>query len=102
MVYVPTNEGFLKGIDRATGSLIWEKKLQGPLWSSPLVVDDVLIQPDCLGTIHAYDVSDPVVDPPELWTVQTDWCTESTAALWDGLMVVGDRKGHVWAYRDPA
>lgn len=99
MVYVPTNEGFLKGIDRASGELMWEKKLQGPLWSSPLVVDDVLIQPDCLGTIHAYDVADPFVDPPELWTVATDWCTESTAALWNGLLVVGDRRGHVWAYR---
>ncbi|MDH3754905.1 MAG: PQQ-binding-like beta-propeller repeat protein [Acidimicrobiia bacterium] len=100
MLYVPTNEGFLKGIDRTTGDLVWEKKLQGPLWSSPVVVDDVLVQPDCLGVIHAYDVSDPTVDPPEIWTVSTDWCTESTVAVWNGLMVVGDRKGHVWAYAD--
>ena len=100
MVYVPTNEGFIKGIDRTTGELVWEKKLQGPVWSSPAVVDELLILPDCVGTIHAWDVSDPTIDPPEVWTANTTWCTESTVAIWDGLMVVGDRKGRVWAFTD--
>ena len=100
MVYVPTNEGFIKGIDRTTGALVWEKKLQGPVWSSPAVVDELLILPDCVGTIHAWDVSDPTIDPPEVWTANTTWCTESTVAIWDGLMVVGDRKGRVWAFTD--
>ena len=46
------------GIDRATGAVRWEKELPGPTWQSPVVVDDVLIEGDCAGVLHAYDVSD--------------------------------------------
>ena len=31
----------------------------GPTWQSPVVVDDVLIQGDCNGVLHGYDVSEP-------------------------------------------
>lgn len=95
MVYASTNGGRLLGVDRFTGAIVWEKRLPGPLWSSQLVVDDVLIQGDCAGGLHAYDVSDPTVDPPELWTVQLNGCIESTPALWDGGIWVGTRGGRM-------
>ena len=42
----------------------------GPAWGSPVIVDDVLLIGDCLeGNFHAFDVSDPDVAPPELWSV---------------------------------
>ncbi|MCB0996340.1 MAG: PQQ-binding-like beta-propeller repeat protein [Acidimicrobiales bacterium] len=101
VVYVPTNEGFLHGIDRATGEIRWTKKLQGPTWSSPVVVDDVLLQADCEGLLHAYDVSDTTIDPPELWQVRLDWCIESTPTVWRGRIYVGDRSGRIFAIADP-
>ncbi len=57
-VYVATNAGGVMGVDRESGKVRWEIPLPGPTWSSPVVVDDVLIQGDCAGDLHAYDVSD--------------------------------------------
>ena len=54
-------------------------RLPGPTWQSPVVVDDVLIQGDCNGVLHAYDVTDTTVQPPELWTVEIGGCIESRA-----------------------
>jgi outer membrane protein assembly factor BamB len=101
MVYVPTNGGRLLGIDRATGEVRWTKELPGPTWQSPVVVDDVLIQGDCNGFLHAYDVSDTTVDPPELWTVELGGCIESTPAVWHGQIFVGTRAGQFFAIADP-
>lgn len=101
LLYVPTNQGFLHAIDRHSGEISWSKKLQGPTWSSPVVVDDVLIQTDCEWLVHGYDVSDPSVEPPELWRVSLDWCVESTPAVWKGTIYVGDRSGRFFALRDP-
>ena len=72
----------------------------GPTWQSPVVVDDVLIQGDCNGVLHAYDVSDPGVDPPELWTVELGGCIESTPAVWNGRIYVGTRAGRFYAIGD--
>jgi len=100
VLYVPTNEGNLHAIDRNTGETRWQTKLQGPVWSSPVVVDDVLIQADCSGLIHAWDVSDTTVAPSKLWQVGLPWCIESTPAVWDGQIIVGHRRGEVWALGD--
>ncbi len=97
---VPTNGGRLLGIDRATGDILWEKSLPGPTWQSPVVVDDVLIQGDCNGFLHAYDVSRPRVDPPELWTLELGGCIESTPAVWKGRIYVGTRSGQFYAIGD--
>lgn len=100
VLYVPTNEGKVFALDRATGEIRWEMKLQGPVWSSPVVVDDVLIQADCAGLIHAYDVSDTSIRPPELWAIGLPWCIESTPAVWDGGIYVGHRRGEIWGIAD--
>jgi outer membrane protein assembly factor BamB len=97
LVIVATNGGRLLGIDRATGRVRWTKVLPGPVWQSPVVVDGVLVQGDCHGVLHGYDVSDTKVDPPELWTVQLPGCIESTPAVWKGIIYVGTREGHVHA-----
>lgn len=102
VVYVPTHFGDLYAFDAETGEVRWSKQLTGPVWSSPVVVDEVLIQADCAGVIHAYDVSDTTVEPPELWVVQLPWCVESTPAVFDGLIVVGHRHGEVIAMADPS
>ncbi len=97
LVVAPTNGGRLLGIDRATGRVRWTKVLPGPVWSSPVVVDGVLVQGDCHGVLHGYDLSDTTVDPPERWTVQLPGCIESTPAVWNGRIYVGTREGHLFA-----
>jgi len=97
LVIVATDGGRLLGIDRATGRIRWTKTLPGPLWQSPVVVDGVLLQGDCHGVLHAYDLADTSVDPPELWTVPLPGCIESTPAVWKGRIYVGTREGRVHA-----
>ncbi len=100
VVFAPTDGGRIMGVDQMTGDLLWEKQLPGPTWSSPVIVDDVWIQGDCNGTVHGFDVSDPRVDPPELWTVDLEGCVESTPAMWDGHIYVGARGGKFYALGD--
>jgi hypothetical protein len=50
--------------------------------------------------LHAYDVSDTTVQPPELWKVQLEGCIESTPAVWQGRLFVGARGGRFYAIGD--
>ena len=43
LVIVPTASGRVHGIDRASGAIRWSLDLPGPVWSSPTIVDDVLV-----------------------------------------------------------
>ncbi len=99
-VYVATNAGGVLGVDRASGRVRWRIPLPGPTWSSPVVVDDVLIQGDCAGDLHAYDVSDEMRRPPELWQVSLGGCIEATPAVWEGRIYVGTRAGAMYAIGD--
>jgi outer membrane protein assembly factor BamB len=100
MVYVATNAGGLLGVDRESGRVRWRIGLPGPTWSSPVVVDDVLLQGDCDGVLHAYDVSDGRRKPPELWRVTLGGCIEATPAVWKGQIFVGTRAGAMYAVGD--
>ncbi len=100
VVYFGTNGGRLVAADRATGAVIWEKRLPAPVWGSPVIVDDTLLIGDCEGFLHAYDVSDPAVDPPERWSVALGGCIEATPAVWDGRIYIGSRNGHLFVLGD--
>ena len=95
VVYAGTNGGRLVGLDADDGTLLWEKRLPGPLWGSPSVVDGVLLIGDCDGGFHAFDVSDPGTDPPELWSLDLGGCIEATPAIWDGRILIGTRNGQL-------
>ena len=100
---VATDDGRVLGLDRATGDERWLLELPGPLWSSPVVVDDVLIQGDCDGSLHAFDLGpagDRVEPPTPRWTVELGGCIESTPAVWDGRIFVGTRTGEFYAIGD--
>ena len=103
MLYVATNYGDLIGIDRMTGTERWRIHLVGPTWSSPVPINDVLLQGDCGGTLHAYDVSgNPNREPAELWSLQVGGCIESTPSVWHGTIWVGTRAGGIYAIgREP-
>jgi outer membrane protein assembly factor BamB len=101
-VFVTTNTGRLLGIHRDRGRVAWEIRLPPPTWTSPVVVDDVLIVGDCSGVLHAYDLeADPLDGPPrERWSVELGGCIESTPAVWRGKVYVGSRGGAVYAIGD--
>lgn len=100
LVVTATDSGRILGIDRSSGEILWDKDLPGPTWQSPVIVDDVLIQGDCEGVLHAFDLSDPTVEPPELWSVELGGCIESTPAVWKGRIWVGTRGGQFYAVGD--
>ena len=100
LVIVPTDQGLVHGIDRATGEIRWSLDLPGPTWSSPTIVDGVMVMGDCSGRVRAFDVSDTSVSPPELWQVTTGACVESSVTVWKGSVYSGSRDGFLYAWRD--
>ncbi len=101
-VIVTADDGRLIALNRDTGAVSWELKLHGPLWGSPVIVDNVLLVGDCNGFFHAFDVSNPDVAPPELWSIELGGCIEATPAVWDGRIYVGTRAGHLFILGDPS
>lgn len=102
MVYVPTHSGALLGIDRFTGRIRWQKPFTTHAWSSAVVVDATLIVADNRGVVHAYDVRDTTVDPPEIWRVElpSGGAFESTPAVWKGRIYIGNRDGYFYCIGD--
>jgi len=100
MLYVATNAGELLGVNRKSGRVLWRISLPGPTWASPVVVDGVLLQGDCAGTLHAFDVSKQGRQPPELWRVRLGGCIEATPAVWRGRVYIGTRGGAMYALGD--
>ncbi len=97
LLVVPTDSGEVLGLATETGEERWRLELEGPTWSSPVIVDGVLIQGDCGGVLHAFDISDTSAEPLPLWQVQLEGCIESTPAVWKGRIYVGTRAGFVYA-----
>ena len=100
LVIVSTDDGRVLGIDREDGTIRWTLRLGSPLWSSPVVVDDTLIQGDCEGRLHAFGFDDEQSKPRRLWTLPLDGCIESTPVVWDGQIFVGTRSGSFYGIGD--
>jgi outer membrane protein assembly factor BamB len=101
-VYESTVDGNLMEIDAETGRIVWTLHLGPPLLSSPVPIDGVLIQGDCSGVLHAFDISNPLKQPTELWNLTLGGCIESTPAVWHGMMWVGTRAGKFFGIGDKA
>jgi outer membrane protein assembly factor BamB len=99
-VYFTTAAGRVLAVDRATGDIRWERTIGSPAIGSPVVVDGVLIQGDCLGDLWAWDVSEPQADPVLLWKLHFPDCIESTPAVWRGWIYLGTRQGYLYGLRD--
>lgn len=97
-----TDGGEVLGLDRTTGEKLWSFGLPGPTWQSPVVVDGKLVQGDCEGSLHGYDLADPRVLPQEIWAVPIGGCIESTPAVWEGRIFVGTRVGKFFSIGDDA
>ena len=100
MVYVATNGGRLLGIDADDGKVRWQKKLPGPTWQSPVVVDGVLLAGRLQRRAARLRRPQAGVEPKELWKVKLGGCIESTPAVWKGRIYVGTRAGRFFAIGD--
>ena len=96
LVIFTTAAGRVLAVERATGEVRWERRVGAPSIGSPVVVDGVLIQGDCLGDLWAWDVSDPTADPVLLWRLHFSDCIESTPAVWRGWIYLGTRQGYLY------
>ena len=63
-------------------------------------IDDVLLQGDCGGTLHAFDISKPLREPPELWSLSLGSCIESTPSVLEDMIWVGTRGGGIYGIED--
>jgi len=97
VVIVPTADGRVLGLDRMSGDRRWSINLPGPVWSSPVVIGDTLVQADCRGLVHGFDVSDTTQAPTKLWSVTVGACIESTPVVWQGRIWVGSDRSCSWS-----
>ncbi len=99
-VYVSTEPGELLAVDAKTGEVTWREDVGPHAWSSPVIVDGVLLLATCEPPeMRAYSLNDPA-NPESLWTLApaAGGCIESTPAVWDGRIYVGSRDGYFRAY----
>jgi len=89
---VPFRSGSLIALDRLTGKVLWKKNYRSHIWSSPAVVDEVIIAADAGGGIHAYIAATGV----HLWTLNLNTTIESTPVVWNGRIYVGARNGYLY------
>jgi outer membrane protein assembly factor BamB len=97
-LYVPTHKGGMLTVDAATGLVTSEIAMPAHGWSSPVVLGDELLVPDCLGDLWKFSLADP--SKPRLiwrWDVPGAGCWESTPAVWDGIIYLGNRDGYFYA-----
>ena len=98
VVYDATEAGGVIAVDRKSGKVLWRYPLPGPTWSSPVVVDKVLLEGDCAGYLNAFDVANPRKKPRRLWRLRLDGgCIEATPAVWHNRIYVGTRAGALYA-----
>ena len=96
-----TKPGYIYGLDRETGAERWKLKVNGPMLSSSVVVDGVLVQADGRGIIHAWDLGDGHSEPTERWSIDVGLNIESTPAIWNGRIYVGSRDGYFYCIGAP-
>ncbi|HEX9121811.1 MAG TPA: PQQ-binding-like beta-propeller repeat protein [Actinomycetota bacterium] len=93
-------DGQVMAVDADSGEIVWQTRIGVPSIASPVVVDGVLIQGDCTGALHAWDVSHLRRVRP-LWTMDLGACVESTPAVWHGWIYVGTRAGQILGIANP-
>lgn len=99
-VYVSTETGRLLAVDADTGDITWEENVGLHAWSSPVIIDDVLLLATCEPPeLRAYSLENPAL-PERIWQLApaAGGCIESTPAVWEGRIYVGSRDGYFRAY----
>jgi outer membrane protein assembly factor BamB len=97
VVYNNTMQGSLIAVDAVNGEILWSDEVGWHSWSSPVVVEGMLVTATCLGDVRGYSLADPRA-PVLSWSVSLgETCLEATPAVWDGVIYIGSRDGYLRA-----
>ena len=92
-LFVATFSGRLRAMDQKTGETLWMVEGLAPLYSSPIVSGDTVIQTAFDGTIHGIDLA----TGEERWNISVDGKITVSAILADGTLYVATRAGTLYA-----
>ncbi|MFE3836574.1 hypothetical protein [Pseudogemmobacter sonorensis] len=100
-LHVPTHAGGLYTVEAATGRITQTLPMPPHGWSSPVVVGEDLLLGTCEGDLIAFSLEDPA-RPREIWRFRPPGagCWESTPAVWEGVIHLGNRNGFFYAVGD--
>lgn len=89
---------YREGVFHATGvpsnpAVKWRRKTEGPVRSSPVVVDGVVYFGSCDGSVYALRAA----DGDEIWRHDTDGPVTGSAAVVDGVVYVASQDGAAYA-----
>ncbi len=91
-IIVSADDGKLTALDRKTGTVKWVKQMRRPRVGEPCRRRQGVTARRRLplrGLPRLRRVSNPDVDPPELWKVDLPGCIEATPAVWKGRVYIG-------------
>ncbi|MEE9299094.1 MAG: PQQ-binding-like beta-propeller repeat protein [Acidimicrobiia bacterium] len=98
VLYVVTNKGFLVAVDRQTGEEVWVFEVGEESWSSPAIVDGHLLVAGNTGLLRSFFIGADEREPVLQWTFKVgDGHIESTPAVWNGMIYLGNRDGFMYA-----
>ncbi|MGL4874193.1 MAG: PQQ-binding-like beta-propeller repeat protein [Clostridium sp.] len=91
------NSGVLLSLDKKTGDIVWEKKLDNYAWSSPSNFknsngDEFLVQGDSVGNLFLIDSK----TGETLDTLSLDANIEASPAIFNDTLVVASRNGTIY------
>lgn len=77
--------GYLKAVGTASKKIIWQKKIQGPLYSTPVSSEGIVV----LGTVDGNIIGLDALDGRQLWLVSTGKPVLAEGAIEDGYVYIG-------------
>jgi outer membrane protein assembly factor BamB len=100
-IIMADNAGIMRALDPASGDVIWQTEVGGPLYAALSYADGVIYaDTESGGDVVALDAATGAV----LWRYQTgyegDW-RASSPVLVDGVLYVGSNDEHIYALTAP-
>ena len=91
------NKGGIIALDKKSGDLVWETKIDNYMWSSPVDIYDkggngYIIQGDSVGNLHLLDGKSGNI----LNTITLNGNIESSPAIFENTLVVATRNGTIY------
>ncbi len=93
LVFAADMSGHVYGIEPQDGRIVWDTRLDGPIWTTPAVSDDRLFVGHSGGKLVALDA----VDGRVLWRFDADEVIRASAIVVDGYVIVGTMAGSLFS-----
>jgi outer membrane protein assembly factor BamB len=94
-VLITADDGYLYSLRKESGALAWKARMPANSWASPLVIGNRVLTADYAGVLALFDAA----SGRPLWEKRLPGYIVSTPAVWNGIIVVGCRDGHIYALK---